>query len=99
MKRTGTVLAPMAAQSIELEGKMRLANRKLLAALTAAAFMITANVFEASAQRSRMDDWLGFDQSGDSGDQRAGDYGSARDTEVQPERGFPTLAKENVTAT
>lgn len=78
---------------------MGIMNRRWLAALVAATFMITANVFEASAQRSGIDDWLGFDQSGDSGDQRSREHGSARDTEAQPERGFPTLAKENVTAT
>jgi murein L,D-transpeptidase YcbB/YkuD len=78
---------------------MGIMNRRWLAALAAATFMITANVFEASAQRSRVDDWLGFDQSGDSGDQRSRDSGSARDMEAQPERGFPTLARENVTAT
>jgi murein L,D-transpeptidase YcbB/YkuD len=85
-----------------LEGKMGIMNRRWLAALAAATFMITASVFEASAQRSRFDDWQDFDRSGDFGDsrdQRSSDYGSARDTEVQPERGFPTLAKENVTAT
>ena len=32
-------------------------------------------------------------------DQPLGDRGSARETEVQPELGFPTLARENVTAT
>jgi murein L,D-transpeptidase YcbB/YkuD len=88
---------------IELEGKMGIMSRTWLAALAAATFMITANVFEASAQRNRIDDWLGFDQSGDSGepgDQSSRDYRSARDMEAQqPERGFPTLAKENVTAT
>jgi murein L,D-transpeptidase YcbB/YkuD len=78
---------------------MGIMKRRWLTALAAATFMITANVFEASAQRSGSDDWLGFDQSGDSADQRPRDYGSARDTEAQPERGFPTLAKENVTAT
>ena len=44
-------------------------NRRRLAALVAAAFMITANAFEASAQESQSDDGLNFDQSGDSRDQ------------------------------
>jgi murein L,D-transpeptidase YcbB/YkuD len=78
---------------------MGIMNRRWLAALAAATFMIAANVFEASAQRSRIDDWMGFDQSGDTGDQRPRDYSSAIDVEAQPERGFPTLARENVTAT
>jgi L,D-transpeptidase YcbB len=87
-----------------VEGKTDIMNWRWRAAFAAATFMIAANVFEASAQRSKIDDWLGlgFDQSGDSGsagDQRPRDYDSARDTEPQPERGFPTLAKENVTAT
>ena len=85
--------------SIQLEGKMGIMNRRWLAALAAATLMITANAFEASAQRSRIDDWMGFDQSGDSGDRLSPDHTSAREMEVQPERGFPTLAKENVTAT
>jgi L,D-transpeptidase YcbB len=83
--------------STELERKMGIMNWKWLAALAAATFMMTANVFEASAQR--IEDWMTFDKSGDPGDQRSRDYGSAREMEVQPERGFPTLAKENVAAT
>ncbi|MGO8955563.1 MAG: L,D-transpeptidase family protein [Rhodomicrobium sp.] len=74
-------------------------NQRWMATLTAAAFMITASPFEANAQQSRVDDWLGFDQSGDSWDHSTRDRASAREPEVQPERGFPTLAKENVTAT
>ncbi len=70
-----------------------------MATLAAAAFIIAANPFEANAQRSRIDDWLGFDQSGDSFDQPARDRRSARETDTQPERGFPTLAKENIAAT
>jgi murein L,D-transpeptidase YcbB/YkuD len=87
------------AARFELEGKMGIMNQRWIAALAAAAFMITASPFEASAQRSRIDDWLGFDQSGDSWDQSTRDRASARETDVQPERGFPTLAKENITAT
>ncbi len=77
---------------------MGIMNRRWLAALAAAAFMITANAFEASAQRSTIDDWLGFDQSGDPADQPPRGA-SARENEAQPEQGFPTLAKENVAAT
>ncbi len=74
-------------------------NQRWLAALAAATLMITANAFQASAQRSGMDDWLGFDQSGDSPAQPSRDRASTSDMEVQPEQGFPTLARENVTAT
>jgi murein L,D-transpeptidase YcbB/YkuD len=55
--------------------------------------------FQASAQQSRFDDWLGFDQSGDSWDQSPRDRSAAREQDAQPERGFPTLAKENINAT
>ncbi len=78
---------------------MGIMKRRWLAALAAATFMITAHAFEASAQRSRIDDWLGFDQSSDSGDRPSPGHTSASEMEVQPERGFPTLAKENVAAT
>ncbi len=78
---------------------MAIIHRGWMATLAAAAFVITASPFEASAQRSRIDDWLGFDQSGDSFDRPARDHPSSRETEAQPDRGFPTLAKENVTAT
>ncbi|MGA9764718.1 MAG: murein L,D-transpeptidase, partial [Rhodomicrobium sp.] len=73
-------------------------KRGWLAALAGAAFMIAAS--EANAQRStsRIDDWLGFDQSGDSYDQ-SGRAPASRELEAEPERGFPTLAKENVAAT
>jgi L,D-transpeptidase YcbB len=67
------------------------------AGLCGAAIIVMASTFEANAQRSRFDDWLGFDQSGDAFDQR--DKPVARETEAQPERGFPTLAKENTAAT
>ena len=73
-------------------------NRRWLAALVAAALMITANAFEASAQESQSDDWLNFDQSGDSRDQTSRGQALAPEVEVQPDQGFPTLAKENVTA-
>ncbi len=74
-------------------------NQRWLVGLAAATFMITANAFDASAQRSGPDDWLGFDQSGDSPDQTSRGQASASEMEAQPEQGFPTLAKENVTAT
>jgi hypothetical protein len=81
-----------------LEGKVQVMNRRWLAALVAAAFMITANAFEASALGSQSDDWLNFDQSGDSRGQTSRGQALAPEVEVQPEQGFPTLAKENVTA-
>ncbi len=79
---------------------MGIMKRGWLAALAGAAFMIAASPFEASAQRSssRIDDWLGFDQSSDAFD-ASGRAPAAREIEVQPERGFPTLAKENAAAT
>jgi L,D-transpeptidase YcbB len=87
----------------ELEGTMGIMRRGWLAALAGAAFMIGASPFEAGAQQrsySRLDDWLGFDQSGDAFDQQQQPgRAPAREIEAQPERGFPTLAKENVTAT
>ena len=86
------------ARSVGLEGEVEVMNRRRLAALVAAAFMMTANAFEASAQESQSDDWLNFDQSGDSRDQTARGQALAPEVEVQPEQGFPTLAKENVTA-
>jgi L,D-transpeptidase YcbB len=69
------------------------------AALGVAVFMITLSPFEASAQRSRFDDWLHFDQSGDSWDQSPRDRFAAREQDAQLERGFPTLAKQNIQAT
>jgi L,D-transpeptidase YcbB len=85
--------------AIKREGEMGIMNQRRLAALAAATFMITASASGASAQRSRLDDWLGFDQSGDSPDQTSRGQASAPEMEAQPEQGFPTLAKENVTAT
>jgi murein L,D-transpeptidase YcbB/YkuD len=76
-----------------------MSNRGWLIALAAVTFTIAAGTFEADAQRRTMDDWLGFDQSGDTGNQRSRDSGSAGESEVQLARGYPTLAKENVTAT
>lgn len=61
--------------------------------------MMTASAFEASAQRSGPEDWLDFDQSGSFRDQTSRGQASAPEMEVQPELGFPTLAKENVAAT
>jgi L,D-transpeptidase YcbB len=69
-----------------------------LAALGGAFLILSASAFEASAQRSRFDDWLGFDQSGGSFDQQ-GQPSSPREDDSQLDRGFPTLAKENVAAT
>jgi murein L,D-transpeptidase YcbB/YkuD len=62
--------------------------------------MITASVLTAQAQRfNDQDDWLGFDQSGDSWDNPARERAFAKEWETQPDRGFPTLAKENVSMT
>ena len=72
-------------------------NLRGIAPLLAAAFMIATGIQQANAQRSRLDDWLGFDQSGDSFDRPSRDR--PRETETQLERGFPTLAKENIQAT
>ncbi len=69
------------------------------AALAAAALTMTASAFEASAQRSGPDDWLDFDQSSSFRDQTSQGRASAAEVEAQPELGFPTLAKENVSAT
>ncbi len=75
-------------------------KRGWLAALGGAALLVAASPFEADAQRSRLDDWLGFDQSGDIFDQSGQDSAVREDeTQPQPERGFPTIAKENVAAT
>ena len=65
------------------------------------AFMVVAGVVGADAQQRRnsFDDWLGFDQSDDGWDQPARERASARDLETQPDRGFPTLAKENIETT
>ncbi|MBI4724876.1 MAG: L,D-transpeptidase family protein [Rhodomicrobium sp.] len=81
---------------------MGIMKQRGMATLVAAAFMIAAGAFQAYAQRafSSNDDWLGFDQSGgDSWEQTARERAFAREWETQPERGFPTLAKENVSAT
>jgi murein L,D-transpeptidase YcbB/YkuD len=62
--------------------------------------MITASVLTAQAQRfNDQDDWLGFDQSGDPWDNPARERAFAKEWETQPDRGFPTLAKENVSMT
>ncbi len=73
-----------------------------IAALAAAAFMIAAHLSEAEAQQfasTSLDDWLGFDQSGDGVDQPARERAFAKEWETQPDRGYPTLAKENIQAT
>jgi murein L,D-transpeptidase YcbB/YkuD len=74
-------------------------NWKRRAALAAAAFMIAIGLHEANAQRSYndLDDWLGFDQSGDALNRSSRD----RPNEAGPQldRGFPTLARENIQAT
>jgi L,D-transpeptidase YcbB len=71
------------------------------AAFFAVAFMIFAGAPGADAQRrmNNLDDWLGFDQSDDSWEQPARERAFAREWETQPERGFPTLAKESIATT
>ncbi len=71
-----------------------------MATLVAVAFMSVAGVFQAHAQQvATNDDWLHFDQSGDSWEQHAQDRAFSQEWERQPERGFPTLSKDNIPAT
>ena len=76
-------------------------RQRVTAVFVAAAFMVLAGVVGAAAQQHRnsFDDWLGFDQSDDRWDQSARERASAGDLETQPDRGFPTLAKENIETT
>ena len=76
-------------------------RQRVTAVFVAAAFMVVAGVVGADAQQRRnsFDDWLGFDQSDDGWDQSSRERASARDLETQPDRGFPTLAKENIETT
>jgi len=76
-------------------------RQRVIAVFVAAAFMSFAGVFGSDAQqrRSGFDDWLGFDQSGDAWDQPARERAFAREWETQPDRGYPTLAKENIETT
>ena len=76
-------------------------RQRVTAVFVAAAFMVFAGVVGAAAQQHRnsFDDWLGFDQSDDRWDQPARERTSAGDLETQPDRGFPTLAKENIETT
>ncbi|MGA7324507.1 MAG: L,D-transpeptidase family protein [Rhodomicrobium sp.] len=80
---------------------MGIVVQRPVATFVAAALILAAGTLQASAQRaySKSDDWLHFDQSGDSWDQPDRDGPAAREWETQPERGFPTLAKENISAT
>ncbi|MFY9876060.1 MAG: L,D-transpeptidase family protein [Rhodomicrobium sp.] len=80
---------------------MRIMRQRVTAVFVAAAFMVVAGVVGADAQQRRnsFDDWLGFDQSDDGWDQPSRERASARDLETQPDRGFPTLAKENIETT
>ncbi|MBJ7533976.1 L,D-transpeptidase family protein [Rhodomicrobium vannielii ATCC 17100] len=80
---------------------MGMMKPRVMAAFVAAAFMVVVGSFGADAQRrgSSIDDWLGFDQSDDSWEQPMRDRAFQREWETQPERGFPTLAKENIATT
>lgn len=84
-----------------LEGGMGIMNKRAAAAAVAAAFMTLVSVFGARAQQpSTLGEWLGFDQSEDAWDRQSSrDRAFARDWETQPDRGFPTLARENITTT
>jgi murein L,D-transpeptidase YcbB/YkuD len=71
-----------------------------MATIVAAAFFVAATGFGAQAQQmSSSDDWLNFDQSGDSWEQNGRFGDSPQQWDRQPERGFPTLARENIPAT
>ena len=80
---------------------MGIMKQRVTAVVVAAAFVIFAGVSGADAQqrRSSFDDWLGFDQTDDSSDQPTRERAFARDWETQPDRGYPTIAKENVATT
>jgi L,D-transpeptidase YcbB len=81
-----------------LEGKVGIVKQGWLAAIGGALLIVAASPFDANAQRSRFDDWLGFDQSGGATDQSS-QLPISHEDEGQLERGFPTLARENVSAT
>jgi murein L,D-transpeptidase YcbB/YkuD len=68
-------------------------------AIVAAALIVASGFGVQAQQMSAVDDWLNFDQSGDSWDRTGRDRGASQQAEAQPERGFPTLAKENIEAT
>jgi L,D-transpeptidase YcbB len=76
-------------------------KKGVAAAFVAVAFMVVAGASTAGAQQrqSTLDDWLGFDQSDDSWEQPARERAFAKEWETQPDRGFPTLAKENIATT
>jgi murein L,D-transpeptidase YcbB/YkuD len=76
-------------------------KQRVTAVFVAAAFMVFTGVVGAAAQQHRnsFDDWLGFDQSDDRSDQPARERAFGGDLETQPDRGFPTLAKENIETT
>jgi L,D-transpeptidase YcbB len=76
-------------------------TKGVAAAFVAVAFMVLAGASTADAQRrqSTLDDWLGFDQSDDSWEQPTRERAFAKEWETQPDRGFPTLAKENIATT
>ena len=76
-------------------------RQRVTAVFVAAAFMVFAGVVGANAQQHRnsFDDWLGFDQTDDGWDQSPRERTFSRDSDTQPDRGFPTLAKENIATT
>jgi murein L,D-transpeptidase YcbB/YkuD len=72
--------------------------------VTAAVVALMAGVSPAFAQGGRglssIDDWLGFDQSSDDTfDQNQRNKQFAKEWETQPDRGFPTLSRDNIATT
>ncbi len=84
-----------------LRGGILIMKKGVAAAFVAVAFMILAAASGADAQRrgNGIDDWLGFDQSDDPWEQPARERAFSRAWETQPDRGFPTLSKENIATT
>lgn len=75
--------------------------RKLLTGAVSATFLAILANGEALAQRhmESIDDWLKFDQSGSGSWEQPFDRSFAKQWETQPERGFPTLSKDNIEPT
>ncbi len=79
-------------------------KNRLIALTFAAALASGVLSGPAFAQRSNgalnnIDDWLGFDQTGDSLEDNRSKRAFAKEWETQPERGFPTLARDNIEPT
>lgn len=80
-------------------------GRRLAAKLAVALFSLAVfsgpAIESAFAQRymDTIDDWLKFDQSGSNSWDQPFDRSFARQWETQPERGFPTISKDNIAPT